>query len=70
MADNDKYIARIPIVLDEFKNKNNHQNHELVVDIDNEDLYIKNGNGYINITGKIREQIKEIQDGSSVSVIT
>ena len=50
MADNDKYIARIPIVLDEFKNKNNHQNHELVVDIDNEDLYIKNGNGYINIT--------------------
>lgn len=41
MADNDKYIARIPIVLDEFKNKNNHQNHELVVDIDNEDLYIK-----------------------------
>lgn len=66
MADNDKYIARIPIVLDEFKNKNNHQNHELVVDIDNEDLYIKNGNGYINITGKIREQIKEIQDGSSV----
>ena len=66
MADNTKYIARIPIVLDEFKNKNNHQNHELVVDIDNEDLYIKNGNGYINITGKIREEIKEIQDGSSV----
>ena len=66
MADNDKYSARIPIVLDEFKNKNNHQNHELVVDIDNEDLYIKKDNGYINITGNIRETIKEIQDGSAV----
>lgn len=63
---NTKYVARIPVVPDDFENQNNHKEHELVMDFENDDLYIKKNNGYVNITGKIKEDIKEITDGSSV----
>lgn len=66
MGDNTKYVARVPIVPDNFDNKDEHKNHELVMDFNEVDLYVKDGDGYINITGQIRESIKEIQDGSSV----
>ena len=66
MADNTKYVARVPIVPDDFNNQDEHKNHELVMDFNAVDLYIKDGDGYINITGQIRESIKKIHDGSSV----
>lgn len=64
--DNKKYVARVPIVPDDFANTNNHVNHELVMDFLKDDLYVKYGNAYSNITGKIKEDVKEIQDGSSI----
>ena len=66
MADNTKYVARVPIVPDDFENKDLHKNHELVMDFNTADIYIKDGNSYINITGQIKESIKKIQDGSAV----
>lgn len=70
MADNTKYVARIPIVPDDFSNGNaeTHKDHELVMDFENTDLYVKDGanDAYINITGSIKEAIKKIQDGSAV----
>ena len=64
--DNKKYIARVPIVPDDLSNKNNHADHELVMDFTNTDLYVKLGEAYSNITGKIKADVKEIQDGSSI----
>lgn len=64
--DNKKYVARVPIVPDDFENANSHVDHELVMDFQNDDLYVKLGDAYSNLTGKIKESIKEIQDGSSV----
>ena len=64
--DNKKYVARVPIVPDDLSNSNNHTDHELVMDFQNVDLYVKLGDAYSNITGKIKEDIKEIRDGSSI----
>ena len=61
-----KYMARIPIVPDDFENQNVHKNHELVMDFTQDDLYVKKDDGYVNITGKIKEDIKQIADGSAV----
>ena len=66
MAENTKYVARVPIVPDDFNNQDEHKNHELVMDFNTADLYIKDGDGYVNITGKLREEIKKIHDGSAV----
>ena len=66
MADPSKYVARIPVVPDDFENHNDHKDHELVMDFEHEDIYVKNGEGYTNITGKIKEDIKQISDGSAV----
>lgn len=65
-VDNKKYTARVPIVPDSFQNKQDHKDKELVMDFDNNDLYIFINGGYINITGQIRDAIKDIQDGSVV----
>ena len=65
MADT-KYVARIPVVPDDFENQNSHKDHELVMDFEQDDLYVKKGDGYVNITGQIKEDVKEIKDGSSV----
>ena len=61
-----KYMARIPIIPDDFENQNVHKNHELVMDFTQDDLYVKKDDGYVNITGKIKEDIKQIADGSAV----
>ena len=65
-SDNTKYVARVPIVPDDLANVNEHVDHELVMDFPNDDLYVKYGDAYSNITGKIKESVKEIQDGSSI----
>lgn len=64
--ENPVYRARVPIVPDDFDDKENHKNHELVMNYNTNDLYVKNEDGYVNITGRIENKIKEIQDGSSV----
>ena len=66
MADNKKYMARVPIIPDDFANTDEHKNHELVMDFENNDIYVKSGDGYVSITGQIKEEIKNIQDGSVV----
>ena len=66
MAENEKYTARIPIVPDSLENRRRHKDKELVMDFTEDDLYIKRGDEYINITGEIREHVEQIQDGSSV----
>ena len=66
MADNKKYMARVPIIPDDFENKDEHKDHELVMDFVENDIYVKNGDGYVSITGQIKEDIKNIQDGSVV----
>lgn len=66
MADNKKYMARVPIIPDDFENKDEHKNHELVMDFIENDIYVKEGSGYVSITGQIKEEIKSIQDGSVV----
>ncbi len=66
MADNKKYMARVPIIPDDFENKDEHKEHELVMDFEENDLYVKSGEGYVSITGQIKEDIKKIQDGSVV----
>ena len=66
MADNKKYMARVPIIPDDFANKDEHKDHELVMDFESNDIYVKNGDGYVSITGQIKEDIKTIQDGSVV----
>ena len=60
------YRAKIPIVPDDFANKSRHKINELVMDFDNSDIYVKRETGYVNITGKIKDEIKKIQDGSMV----
>lgn len=65
MADT-KYVARIPVVPDDFENQNSHKDHELVMDFEQDDLYVKKGDGYVNITGQIKEDVKDVTDGSSV----
>ena len=70
MADK-KYIARIPIVPDDFVNQDTHKDRELVMDFEKSDIYVKKGDGYVNITGKIKDDIKQIKDGSAViNVVT
>lgn len=64
--DSIRYFARVPIVPDDFENQDSHKDHELVMDFSNDDIYVKKGDGYVNITGKIKEDIKQIKDGSSV----
>ena len=66
MADNKKYMARVPIIPDDFANTYQHKDHELVMDFESNDIYVKNGDGYVSITGQIKEEIKHIQDGSAV----
>lgn len=66
LADNQKLMARVPVIPDDFLNKIDHKEHELVMDFEENDLYVKNGGEYINITGRIKDSIKEIQDGSVV----
>lgn len=64
--DNKKYVARVPIVPDDFEFQDEHKNHELVMDFEKDDIYVKKESGYTNITGKIKDEIKQIQDGSAV----
>ena len=64
--DNNRYVARVPIVPDDLSNQDSHKNHELVMDFKEDDIYVKKDDGYVNITGKIKEDIKQIQDGSAV----
>lgn len=66
IVDNTKYTARIPIIPDSFQNKQDHKDKEIVMDFTNNDLYIFIDGQYINITGQIRDAIKDIQDGSMV----
>lgn len=66
MADNTRYMARVPIIPDDFENKDRHKENELVMDYNTNDIYAKKNDGYISITGKIKEEIKQIQDGSMV----
>ena len=40
MADNKKYMARVPIIPDDFENKDEHKNHELVMDFIENDIYV------------------------------
>jgi len=62
----EKPMARVPIVPDDFLNQEVHKDHELVMDFKENDIYIKQGEGYVNITGQIKNAIKEIKDGSMV----
>lgn len=66
MADNTRYMARVPIIPDDFENKDRHKENELVMDYNTNDIYAKKDDGYVSITGKIKEEIKQIQDGSMV----
>lgn len=68
VTDNTKLMARVPVIPDDFQNKQEHKDHELVMDFDNEfpDLYVKINGEYFNITGQIRDSVKDIQDGSMV----
>ena len=66
MADNEKLIARVPIIPDDFENKDKHKVNELVMDYSTNDIYAKKVEGYVNITGKIKDEVKQIQDGSMV----
>jgi hypothetical protein len=66
MADNTKYMARVPIIPDDFENKDQHKENELVMDYNTNDIYAKKDDGYVSITGRIKEEIKNIQDGSMV----
>lgn len=66
MVDNTKLMARIPIIPEDFVNKEQHKTNELVMDYLTNDLYVKTEDGYVNITGNIKEEIKNIQDGSMV----
>ena len=65
-GDNTKYIARVPVVPDSLDSGNTHADKELVMDFQNDDLYVNHGGVYTNITGKIKEEVKQIKDGSSV----
>lgn len=66
MADNTKLTARVPIVCADFEQKEMHKDHELVMDYVNQDIYLHESDRYINITGRLKDQIQEIQDGSMV----
>ncbi|MBR1987492.1 MAG: InlB B-repeat-containing protein [Clostridia bacterium] len=66
MADNQKLTARVPIICADFENKDMHKDKELVMDYKNQDIYLKESDRYINITGRLKDQIQEIQDGSMV----
>jgi len=66
MPDNIKYTARIPIVPDSLANQLEHKDREIVFDFDEDDIYIKRGDKYVNITGQIRETVDTIKDGSCV----
>ena len=60
MVDNTKLMARIPIIPEDFVNKEQHKTNELVMDYLTNDLYVKTEDGYVNITGNIKEEIKKI----------
>lgn len=66
MAENTKLTARVPIICSDYENKNIHKDKELVMDYKNTDLYLRDEDRYVNITGKLKDQIQEIQDGSMV----
>lgn len=66
MANNEKLSARIPIILDDLMNKQAHKDKELVFDYLEEDIYIRRGDSYVNITGSIRDTVEEIKDGSMI----
>lgn len=66
MDSNSKLTARIPIIPDSLVNKNQHKDKEIIFDDGTDDIYVKRGDQYINITGKIRDTVSEIQDGSCV----
>lgn len=71
MANNIKPMARVPIVPSSYQNKGDHKLHELVMDYESNDLYVKDENGYINITGRIRDNIQEaIDSGVSIEIVT
>ena len=61
-----KKTGRIPIVPDDFKNKSEHIDKEILMDYVNNNLYILRDGEYINITGRIMDSIQQIQDGTSV----
>ena len=65
-TENLKIMARTPIIPDDFQNKLEHKDHEIVMDFETQDIYVKIDGQYINITGQIKDSIKEIQDGSVV----
>lgn len=71
MANNIKPMARIPIVPSNYSNKEDHKLHELVMDYTNNDIYVKDPDGYINITGKIKETVQNtISHGAVIEIVT
>lgn len=66
MSDNIKRTARIPIIPDSLDNRDQHKDKELLMDFDENDLYVLRDGRYVNITGQIRDMVEEIQDASSV----
>lgn len=63
---NKKLTARIPIIPDDLQNKAQHKDKEIITDSVKDDIYIKREDQYVNITGRIRDTVEEIQDGSCV----
>lgn len=71
MENNIKPMARIPIVPSNYSNKEDHKLHELVMDYTNNDIYVKDPDGYVNITGKIKETVKNaISNGAVIEIVT
>ena len=70
-ADNEKRTARIPIILDDVTSRKEHKNLELLMDYLKDDIYLYKDGKYINITGTIKDSIKEIQDSScAIHIVT
>lgn len=71
MIDNKKPMARVPIVPSNFANKDLHKLHELVLDYTNNDIYVKDTDGYVNLTGRIRDSVQyAIENGITIEVVT
>lgn len=61
-----KPMGRIPIILADVTQTSIHKDKELLMNYDTSDIYLFKDGQYINITGRIKDQIQEIQDGSMV----
>ena len=71
MTNNTKPMARVPIVPSDYANKEDHKLHELVMDYTNNDIYVKDADGYVNLTGKIKQTIQAaIDNGAVIELVT